>query len=171
MNMGVVRRVFVSAGKATAQFMLVIALVVSISIGGRGYPMVLLISGLVVIYLLLFITALEDYHNKKPVKVIYTNWRGETSERTIIPKSFRYGSSEWHPESQWLVRAYDVDKKVHREFALLGFGAMASTKDMTDVLRKMKRTDSAWEQRAAVQKSTCPHGMSSWRFCSICNPY
>lgn len=54
--------------------------------------------------------------------VTYTNWRGETSTRRIIPKSVRYGSTEWHPEPQWLLLAWDDDKKTDREFALKDFG-------------------------------------------------
>jgi hypothetical protein len=59
-----------------------------------------------------------------PIAVVhYTNWRGETSRRRIIPKSVRYGSTEWHPEPQWLLRAWDDDKQADREFALKDFGA------------------------------------------------
>jgi hypothetical protein len=58
-----------------------------------------------------------------PVVVVhYTNWRGETSRRRIIPKSVRYGSTEWHPEPQWLLLAWDDDKQADREFALKDFG-------------------------------------------------
>jgi hypothetical protein len=56
-------------------------------------------------------------------RITYTNWRGETSVRRIIPKSVRYGSTEWHPEPQWLLLAWDDDKKADREFALKDFGA------------------------------------------------
>lgn len=57
------------------------------------------------------------------VAVPYTNWRGETSVRRIIPKSVRFGSTEWHPEPQWLLLAWDADKQADREFALKDFGA------------------------------------------------
>lgn len=56
--------------------------------------------------------------NKKPVRVVYKNWKGETSVRKIIPESLYYGSSEWHPENQWLLRAFDLDKEAYRDFAL-----------------------------------------------------
>ena len=48
----------------------------------------------------------------------YTNWRGETAERWATPLSFRWGVSEWHPQPCWLMRAYDHEKGVEREFAL-----------------------------------------------------
>ncbi|WP_287335937.1 hypothetical protein [Mesorhizobium sp.] len=56
------------------------------------------------------------------LKVAYTNWRGETSLRTITPDKVYYGATEWHPEPQWLLTAYDHDKLAVRDFALKGFG-------------------------------------------------
>jgi predicted DNA-binding transcriptional regulator YafY len=55
---------------------------------------------------------------KKVILIQYTNWRGETSLRKVIPEEIYFGSSEWHPESQWLMRAYDLDKEAYRDFAL-----------------------------------------------------
>lgn len=51
----------------------------------------------------------------------YTNWRGETAERTIIPRRVFFGSNEWHPEPQVLIEALDCDKGVVRTFAAAGF--------------------------------------------------
>ncbi len=54
----------------------------------------------------------------KEVKVIYTNYRGETSERVIVPKELFWGKNEWHPEEQWLLLAFDVGKNADRTFAV-----------------------------------------------------
>lgn len=54
--------------------------------------------------------------------ISYTNWRGETSLRRIIPKGVRYGSTPWHPEPQWLLLAWDEEKRATREFAMKDFG-------------------------------------------------
>lgn len=70
-----------------------------------------------------------------PLVVPYTNWRGEHGERTITPCSIWFGSTEWHPESQWFIRAYDHDKNAYRDFALSGFGASA-TPLVDEALRK-----------------------------------
>lgn len=59
---------------------------------------------------------------QEPVKLFYKNWRGEIAERAIIPRSVRYGSTEWHTEPQWLLLALDVEKNAEREFALKNFG-------------------------------------------------
>ncbi|TSD89161.1 hypothetical protein FFK22_009010 [Mycobacterium sp. KBS0706] len=39
-------------------------------------------------------------------------------ERRAVPMSVRFGSTEWHPEPQWLLRAFDVEKQAEREFAM-----------------------------------------------------
>lgn len=57
-----------------------------------------------------------------PITLTYTNYRGETSERAITPIRPWFGSTEWHPEPQWLLRAYDHDKGAERDFALKDFG-------------------------------------------------
>lgn len=57
-----------------------------------------------------------------PITLTYTNYRGETSERTITPIRPWFGSTEWHPEPQWLLLAYDHDKSAERDFALKDFG-------------------------------------------------
>lgn len=59
-----------------------------------------------------------------PIKIPYTNYRGETSERTITPIRPWFGSTEWHPEPQWLLRAYDHDKGAERDFAFKDFGSL-----------------------------------------------
>jgi hypothetical protein len=57
-----------------------------------------------------------------PLRVAYTNYRGETAVRAILPKSVWFGSTEWHPEPQWFLTAYDVDKGADRDFALKDLG-------------------------------------------------
>lgn len=52
------------------------------------------------------------------VDIIYTNYRGETSFRCIIPGKIWFGATQWHPDEQWLLDAYDVTKKVTRSFAM-----------------------------------------------------
>jgi hypothetical protein len=57
--------------------------------------------------------------NARAIVIIrYTNYRGETADRRILPKSIRFGSTQWHPEEQWLLDAFDVDRGADRCFAL-----------------------------------------------------
>ncbi|WP_169194977.1 Lar family restriction alleviation protein [Devosia sp. MC1541] len=60
--------------------------------------------------------------NGPSVLIGYTNWRGEYSEREIVPISPWYGSTEWHPEPQWLLKGWDVAKGAERDFAIKDIG-------------------------------------------------
>jgi len=55
---------------------------------------------------------------KEIVKILYTNWKGETAYRNIIPKNIEFKSTEWHKQEQWILNAFDVDKQADRGFAV-----------------------------------------------------
>jgi len=55
----------------------------------------------------------------KQIKFAYKNWRGETSTRIAIPTGLWFGSTEWHPDEQWFIKAIDVEKGEIRDFALI----------------------------------------------------
>jgi predicted DNA-binding transcriptional regulator YafY len=52
------------------------------------------------------------------VSIVYTNYRGETAVRQIIPIKIWFGKTDWHPEEQWLLDAYDLEKGADRSFAM-----------------------------------------------------
>lgn len=54
------------------------------------------------------------------VKIRYENHRSECTVRRIVPLYVWYGKTEWHPEPQWLLHAYDVAKEETRDFAVKG---------------------------------------------------
>jgi len=54
----------------------------------------------------------------------YTNWKGIKGKRSVVVYGFHFGSNEWHPEEQWLLKAFDQEKKDSRMFAM---------KDMSNV--------------------------------------
>lgn len=58
-----------------------------------------------------------------PLVFTYRNWRGEVSTRRVQPIAVRFGSTEWHPEAQWLLQAIDIDKGEEREFAMKDIAA------------------------------------------------
>lgn len=60
----------------------------------------------------------EMSDEEKKVKIVYTNYKGETGERHILPKSIYFDSNEWHKEPQWLLEAYDTEKNAMRTFAM-----------------------------------------------------
>lgn len=59
-----------------------------------------------------------EISEQQNVKICYTNYRGETSIREIVPVRIWFGSTEWHPEEGWLLEAFDIEKKANRSFAM-----------------------------------------------------
>jgi predicted DNA-binding transcriptional regulator YafY len=55
---------------------------------------------------------------RKEVVIDYTNWHGERAERRIMPLGVSYENNEWHPETQWLLYAIDLERDEDRCFAL-----------------------------------------------------
>jgi hypothetical protein len=52
------------------------------------------------------------------VVIEYTNYRQERKSYRVIPHSISFGRTEWHPQPQWMLAATDVDRNVHRTFAM-----------------------------------------------------
>lgn len=48
----------------------------------------------------------------------YRNHRGEVARRRVLPTSIRFAATEWHPEPQWLMDAWDLDRQAERAFAM-----------------------------------------------------
>lgn len=55
-----------------------------------------------------------------PLTIVYTNWRGETAEREIVPTRLWFGATKWHPKPQWLLTALDIEESAERDFAWNG---------------------------------------------------
>ena len=55
---------------------------------------------------------------REEVVIDYTNWRGERSTLLIHPIRIDFENSEWHPETQWVLYAVDVEKNAVRSFAM-----------------------------------------------------
>ena len=65
----------------------------------------------------------EHLDRTQIVKIVYTNHRGETSVRDIIPLEIKFGATEYHLEPQWLLRAFALDREAERHFALINIRA------------------------------------------------
>lgn len=48
----------------------------------------------------------------------YRNHRGVLAVRTVRPIRIWHGSTAWYPDAQWLLEAFDLDKKETRDFAM-----------------------------------------------------
>lgn len=52
------------------------------------------------------------------IKFTYTNWRGETAVRTVLPLAIEFGETPEHPEQCWMLRSFCQDRKSHRNFMM-----------------------------------------------------
>lgn len=59
------------------------------------------------------------------VRIRYVNYQGQESVRVIQPGYIHFGSNEWHVDLQWILEAWDVEKKDWRSFALSGISGWA----------------------------------------------
>jgi predicted DNA-binding transcriptional regulator YafY len=55
---------------------------------------------------------------ERTVRILYTNYRGETTLRRIVPERVHFASTDWHPKPQWLLDALDVERNAMRSFAM-----------------------------------------------------
>lgn len=63
------------------------------------------------------------------VVAYYTNHRGETGLRRFVPHQLWFGWTVWHPEPQWLIIAWDLEKEALRYYALKGFEGFSGVSD------------------------------------------
>ncbi len=54
----------------------------------------------------------------REIRLDYRNYRGLRTYRVISPVGVWFGFTEWHPQPQWLLHAYDWGKEDFRDFAL-----------------------------------------------------
>jgi hypothetical protein len=59
-----------------------------------------------------------ETHSPYSVTFNYKNYRGEVDMRTVHPIKLWHGSTEYHREPQWLLKAYDPTKGDERDFAV-----------------------------------------------------
>lgn len=55
---------------------------------------------------------------KTEVTFTYKNYRGEISVRLVRPIMISFGATGFHPEPQWLLHGWDINKDAERTFAM-----------------------------------------------------
>lgn len=81
----------------------------------------------------------------KHLLVDYTNHRGERAIRQIMPIRLYFGSTQWHPQEQWMLEVYDHDKDAVRDYAIAGVhqwgmpGELVSAIDAT-IAKQLQRS-------------------------------
>lgn len=82
---------------------------------------------------------LTGFDAEAPLTFVYRNWRGEEARRSVLPLYVWHGTTEWHTDPQWFLRAVDIDKGAQRDFAMKDIREMGGT-----------GTDSADEHRCPI---------------------
>lgn len=71
-------------------------------------------------------------NSDKGIELVYRNHRGEVRTRRIWPLGVYFGSTQWHPERQWLMNAIDLeDDRTVKQFALKDF--LGASSDQVDL--------------------------------------
>ena len=52
------------------------------------------------------------------IEVEYTNYRGIKAVRRVEPRRMWFGATDYHPEPQWLMDVFDLDRGAIRTFAM-----------------------------------------------------
>lgn len=65
-----------------------------------------------------FASRIFKTETRRPLRVMYTNHRGETEIRMITPTGVKFGTTPHHDVPQWLMDCYDHDRKAPRTYAL-----------------------------------------------------
>ncbi len=60
----------------------------------------------------------QSFNKEQKVLLDYTNYAKQRSVRQIFPIKMVYEATQRHPEQQWLVYAWDIERKDYRYFAM-----------------------------------------------------
>jgi predicted DNA-binding transcriptional regulator YafY len=52
------------------------------------------------------------------IRIVYTNYKGDTRVRQLQPIRIHFSSTKWHPKPQWLLDALDLERNEERSFAI-----------------------------------------------------
>lgn len=65
-----------------------------------------------------------NQHNKKII-INYTNRKGESSDRVILPLEIWYGETKKYKDQQWFLKAINIDTGDERNFPLKGINSFS----------------------------------------------
>jgi len=52
------------------------------------------------------------------IRFTYKNYRGDLGQRLVQPIRTWFGRTTYHPKRQWLLKAWDFDRRATRDFAM-----------------------------------------------------
>ena len=60
----------------------------------------------------------DSSHEEQILVFDYENYRGNKETRRVLPKRIWFGVTDWHPEPQWILDGFDLDRNALRSFAI-----------------------------------------------------
>jgi predicted DNA-binding transcriptional regulator YafY len=60
------------------------------------------------------------------IRISYTDWQGVTSLKEVEAEAFWWGSTNFYPDTQWLLSGWDRSRTMTRDFALANAALIAS---------------------------------------------
>jgi predicted DNA-binding transcriptional regulator YafY len=72
----------------------------------------------------------------KVVEFVYTNYRGVTEIRRVVPQNIWFGATQWHPKRQWFLSAWCLERQAHRDFAWSNIEGWEEAEDQSLPWRK-----------------------------------
>lgn len=97
----------------------------------------------------------------------YINYKGIKSTRNVIPMSLYFGATEFHPENQWLMVAYDLDKQGERTFALNDIVVGSFTEQISQLSWKQHKINVTHNPIP----TDIPHHWNKYSKCLVCGEY
>lgn len=97
----------------------------------------------------------------------YINYKGIKSTLNVIPMSLYFGATEFHPENQWLMTVYDLDKQCERTFALNDI-VVGSFVDQTNQVSWKQHKTGVTHNPIPTQT---PHYWNTHSKCFVCGKY
>lgn len=115
----------------------------------------------------------------RTIWIDYTNYRGERAWREIEPTEARpalwFGRTEWHPADQWLLAAFDIEKRAVRDFAVASIHAWSQQKPAAlsapppseeEAVKELTTCNCRWRGEEQVQQCTLHeahvHAIHEW---------
>ena len=86
----------------------------------------------------------------------FINHRQELRKRIVVARSLQWGATAWHPDLQWFLEGFDIEKQELRSFPLarIELGSFARyTDELADALLT-KRVQAAYDKGLEIGKET-----------------
>lgn len=101
--------------------------------------------------------------DKTLIEFDYVNYKGEQETRHARPIKIWFGSTAYHPDAQWLMEAFDIDRCQTRDFAVSNIlGGWRPYRGGKHVLPQPQPAGSDSTGQAAGSDQTTCNGTAKW---------